>query len=229
MARPLPPARWQLPSLQQVSAGEDVVALGGELDTGTVLHAYASGMFPMHLHDDELGGEVLAWWSPDPRGVLPLDQFRVSRSLRASMRHFTFTVDEAFDRVIELCADPSRSHGWINADILACYTELYSLGWAHSVEVWNATGDLVGGLYGVEVGGLFAGESMFHSVRDASKAALAHLVGMLSACPGPRLLDVQWATEHLVSLGVKEIPRDEYLKLLARVATADACLGAVTK
>ncbi|MFM1916632.1 MAG: hypothetical protein RJB01_147, partial [Actinomycetota bacterium] len=107
MARPLPPARWQLPSLQQVSAGEDVVALGGELDTGTVLHAYASGMFPMHLHDDELGGEVLAWWSPDPRGVLPLDQLRVSRSLRASMRHFTFTVDEAFDRVIELCADPS--------------------------------------------------------------------------------------------------------------------------
>lgn len=202
-----------------------MVALGGALDPGTVLHAYASGMFPMHLNDEVLGGEALAWWSPDPRGVLPLDHLRISRSLRKSMRHFTFTIDQAFDRVIAHCANPERAHGWINHEIISCYAQLHQMGWAHSVEVWNAKGELVGGLYGVEVGGLFAGESMFHLERDASKAALVHLVNVLKEYSGPRLLDVQWATEHLVSLGVVEIPRRECLDLLAKAVPLDSCLG----
>lgn len=226
MARPLPPSRWNLPSPREATAGEDVVATGGELDPGTVLHAYASGMFPMHLHDGDAGEQVLAWWSPDPRGVLPLDHLRVSRSLRKSMNHFTFTLDQAFDRVMTHCANPARGHGWINHDIITCYTELHRSGWAHSVEVWNQRAELVGGLYGVEVGGLFAGESMFHLERDASKAALVHLVSVLRACEGPRILDVQWATAHLVSLGVVEIPRHAYLDLIANVVPLEPCLGA---
>lgn len=229
MARPLPASHWSLPSPADAPDGEDVVAIGGALDPGTVLHAYASGMFPMHLHDDAVRGDVLAWWSPDPRGILPLDQLRVSRSLRKSIRNFTFTIDNAFDRVIAQCANPARAHGWINREIITCYTELHALGWAHSVEVWNHRDELVGGLYGVEVGGLFAGESMFHLERDASKAALVHLVSEIRACAGPRLLDVQWATKHLVSLGVVEIARGEYLDLLARAVTLDACLRSSTQ
>lgn len=224
MARPLPPPQWRLPSPAEAAAGEDVVAIGGALDPGTVLHAYASGMFPMHLHEEALGEEVLAWWSPNPRGVLPLDHLRISRSLRQSMRHFTCTIDQAFERVIAHCANPARAHGWINREIISCYTQLHKMGWAHSVEVWNAEGELVGGLYGVEVGGLFAGESMFHLQPDASKAALVHLVKVLKECSGPRLLDVQWATEHLVSLGAVEITRHEYLDLLANALPLGQCL-----
>jgi leucyl/phenylalanyl-tRNA--protein transferase len=158
----------------------------------------------------------MAWWSPDPRGVLPLDGLRVTRSLRRSQRRYDVRVDTAFDAVVEACADPSRDGGWISDDIRRAYGRLHELGWAHSVETWDpATGTLVGGLYGVHVGGLFAGESMFHRAPDASKVALVALVERLRAI-GVVLLDVQWLTEHLASLGAVEIPRAEYLRRLGR-------------
>ena len=142
---------------------------------------------------------MIGWWSPDPRGILPLDQLRVTRSMRQSARRYEIRVDTCFARVIRACGDPSRDDGWINEDVIAAYTTLHELGWAHSVEVFDREGELAGGLYGVRVEGLFAGESMFHLKRDASKVALMALVEMMRA-GGLRLLDVQWCTEHLASL-----------------------------
>ncbi len=158
-------------------------------------------------------GPRIAWWSPDPRGILPLDSLRVSRSLRASLRRFEIRIDTAFAEVIEACASPEREGGWITPDIIRAYTRLHRLGWAHSVEAW-ADGTLAGGLYGVSIGGLFAGESMFHRRRDASKVALVALVDLLAG-NGASLLDVQWTTPHLRSLGAIDVSRDRYLELLA--------------
>ena len=138
--------------------------------------------------------------------------------MRRSCRRFDVTVDTAFMQVVRACADPARPHGWIDDEFIAAYARLHALGWAHSVEVWGPPGDetpmLVGGLYGVAIGGLFAGESMFHRARDASKVALLDLVGRLQA-GGGALLDVQWCTPHLATLGAAEIPRVHYLDLLA--------------
>ena len=158
--------------------------------------------------------EVLAWWSPDPRAILPLDGLRISRSLRRSLRRFEVRVDTAFDQVVDACADPSRPGAWITPAVAAAYGELHRLGHAHSVEAWTADGRLAGGLYGVGIGSLFAGESMFHHERDGSKVALVALVEWLRA-RGATLLDVQWSTPHLASLGVIEVPRPRYLELLA--------------
>lgn len=200
------PSRWVFAD-PSTAPPDDCVAVGGDLLPGTVLQAYRTGLFPMHLPDGRLG-----WWSPYRRGVIPLDGLRVSRSLRRSLRRYTCTFDVAFDRVIAECADPSRSGGWIDADIVAAYSELHRLGWAHSVEAW--VGDrLVGGFYGVAVGGAFFGESMFHRARDASKVALVRFVRAFTAAGGS-LLDVQWATDHLRSLGAIEIGRAEYLDRL---------------
>ena len=147
----------------------------------------------------------IGWFSPDPRGIVPLDGLRVSRSLRRSMRRFRVTVDADFGAVITACGDPRRPHGWIDDDIVDAYTRLHELGWAHSVEVWSVDDDaLAGGLYGVAIGGLFAGESMFSWRTDASKVALVALVQRLRAGGGV-LLDVQWCTDHLASLGAIEI------------------------
>lgn len=166
------------------------------------------------------GGPTLAWWSPDPRGVLPPDRMRVSRSLRQSAKRFEIRVDTAFADVVRACAHPERPGGWITEDVRKAYTRLHQLGWAHSVEAWTADGRLAGGLYGVAIGGLFAGESMFRTdqpwSRDASKVALLALVTMLRDGVAGRLVDVQWVTPHLASLGAVEIPRSEYLVRLAR-------------
>jgi leucyl/phenylalanyl-tRNA--protein transferase len=183
-----------------------VVAVGGDLEPGTLLAAYRSGLFPMPL------GRRLAWWSPDPRGVLPLDGLRVSRSLRKSSARFDVRVDTAFVEVIEACRLIPRRGRWITPAIRDAYVRLHHLGWAHSVEAWH-DGVLAGGLYGVAVGGLFAGESMFHQVTDASKVALVGLVEILREA-GATLLDVQWTTPHLVSLGALDVPRSHYLTLL---------------
>ena len=156
------------------------------------------------------------WFCPVMRGVLPLDGLVVSRSLRRSVRDHEIRVDTAFEEVIDACADPARDAGWIDEEIRAAYLRLHELGWAHSVESWR-DGRLVGGLYGVAIGGLFAGESMFHRARDASKVALVGLVGLLrDGYADERLLDVQWRTPHLASLGVVEIPRAAYLRRLVR-------------
>ncbi len=207
-----PPCPWSFPP-PEVADDAGVVGIGGDLAPGTLLAAYRAGLFPMHVDD----GRLLAWWSPDPRGVLPLDGLRVSRSLRRSRRRFEIRVDTAFDEVVAACADPSRPHGWINDDIHDAYRTLHELGWAHSVEAWSLEdGSLAGGLYGVAVGGLFAGESMFHLQPDASKVALVGLVeAMVEDDPaGARLLDVQWTTDHLRSLGAVDLPRPEYLRHL---------------
>jgi leucyl/phenylalanyl-tRNA--protein transferase len=205
------PTPWTFPS--PLDADGDVVAFGGDLTPGTLLAAYRQGLFPMPV--EELRA-AMGWWSPVDRGVLPLDGLRVSRSLRQSARHFEIRVDTAFSEVVRGCADPSRTGGWIDRPIAAAYAELHRLGWAHSVETWR-DGQLVGGLYGVAIGGLFAGESMFSRERDASKTALVALVDLLSdEHAGQRVLDTQWQTPHLASLGVVEIPRAEYLTRLER-------------
>jgi leucyl/phenylalanyl-tRNA--protein transferase len=161
------------------------------------------------------GAPAMTWFSPDPRGVLPLDGFHPGRSLRRSARRFTVTTDRAFADVVAGCADPRRPGGWITPAMRAAYADLHALGWAHSVEVWDADGALAGGLYGVEVGGLFAAESKFHVRTDASKVALAALVERLRDAGGARLLDVQWTTPHLRALGARDLPRDAYLRRLA--------------
>lgn len=160
-------------------------------------------------------GGPLAWWSPDPRGIIPLDGLHVSRSLRRSCRRFDVCVDTAFADVMRACGDPLRPDGWIDDSFIDAYTHLHDLGWAHSIEVWTRDDVpvLTGGLYGVAIGGLFAGESMFHHARDASKVALAGLVDRLNA-GGGTLLDVQWSTDHLESLGAQEIHRTEYVRRL---------------
>ncbi len=214
-----PGTRWELPDAATGRAGQELLGVGADLEPGTVLAAYRSGLFPMPVERD---GPV-GWWSPDPRGILPVHAMHVSRSLRRSRRHLETTIDTAFADVVRGCGDPRRPHGWITGEILEAYTELHRLGFAHSVETRTADGDLVGGLYGLEIGGLFAGESMFSRVTDASKVALASLVERLASAPGQRgrpgvgrLFDVQWRTEHLATLGVVEIPRERYLALLVR-------------
>ena len=218
-AQPVEPApSGYVFDLRSADPGEDLVAAGADLRPGTLLAAYRAGLFPMGI--GRAGRGPMGWWSPDPRGILPLDRLRVSRSLRRSLPRFELRVDTAFDAVVAACADPSRPGRWITPPVAEAYARLYELGWAHSVECWQ-DGELVGGLYGVAVGGLFAGESMFHRRTDASKVALVGLVRILRADGDPRrLLDVQWRTPHLASLGVIEIPRSEYL---ARLGTALAC------
>ena len=184
------------------------MGVGADLEPGTLLAAYRTGLFPMRLHADG----PIAWWSPDPRGVIPLDAVHVSRSLRRSCRRFELRVDTAFEEVVRGCADPRRPHGWIDEGFIDAYVALHRLGWAHSVEMWRDD-QLAGGLYGVAIGGLFAAESKFHRERDASKVAVVELVDLMRA-GGATLLDVQWTTPHLESLGAVDVPRDQYVELL---------------
>jgi leucyl/phenylalanyl-tRNA--protein transferase len=149
---------------------------------------------------------------------------RVPRSLKVSARRFDVTVDRCFTEVMRECADDRRDKGWITDEFIETYTELHRLGWAHSVEAWTPAGDLAGGLYGLEIGGLFAGESMFHRETDASKVALLGLVDRMRTAGGARVLDVQWRTDHLATLGAIEIPRARYLALLAVALDEPACL-----
>lgn len=209
-----PPSPWDFGDPDRWPADDDLVAMGGDLEPGTLLAAYRRGLFPMP--SGARRRDPPAWFSPVRRGVLPLDRLVVSRSLRRSARGFEIRLDTAFTEVVQACGDPRRPGGWISPPVVAAYTRLHDLGWAHSVETWRAD-RLVGGLYGVAIGGLFAGESMYHHARDASKVALMALVERLSdEHAADRLLDVQWRTPHLASLGVIEIPRADYLTGLAR-------------
>lgn len=179
-----------------------------------LLQGYRLGIFPMAMDNGEI-----EWFSPDPRGILPLDSFRVPHGLRRALRKgvFEIRISTAFEEVMRSCA--AREETWINEEIIASYTRLYELGHAHSVEAWHE-GKLAGGLYGVVLGGAFFGESMFHSVTDASKIALWALVERMRT-RNFLLLDTQWQTEHLEQFGVIEIQRRHYLKLLARALQAD--------
>ena len=213
-----PPATPWLLDAARATPGDDLVAAGDDLEPGTLLAAYRIGLFPMGLGPQ--GSGTIGWWSPDPRGVIPVGALRVRRSLRKALDRFEVRVDSAFDEVVRRCADPSRDGRWITEEIRAAYGVLHDLGWAHSVEAWQ-DGELVGGLYGVAIGGLFAGESMFHSVRDASKVALVALVERVHADGDPRrLVDVQWATDHLRRLGAQEWPREVYLARLTQALRA---------
>jgi leucyl/phenylalanyl-tRNA---protein transferase len=249
-----PPSQWVFPTdptaIAELAGGGEVAGIGADLQPGTLLAAYRAGLFPMPSQR-----RVMAWWSPDPRGIVPLGPsgLRVSRSLRRSCAQFEVRVDTAFDEVISACADGRRPGAWIDRDIKAAYRRLHDLGWVHSVEAWDSSGRLAGGLYGVAIGGLFAGESMFHRQTDASKVAMVGLISLLGAGgsgadasgseagrveaggleadgsragadgsragvssggAGRRLLDVQWATPHLMSLGAVEVSRMRYHELL---------------
>jgi leucyl/phenylalanyl-tRNA---protein transferase len=210
------PSRFAF-TLENAEPGDDLVGVGADLAPGTLLAAYRLGLFPMGL--GRHGRRPIGWWSPDPRGILPLDRLRISRSLRRTRRRFEIRVDTAFDAVVSACGDRRRPGRWITREIRDAYRVLHEMGWAHSVECWCGQ-ELVGGLYGVGIGGFFAGESMFHTRTDASKAAMAATVDLLredADGEADRLFDVQWATAHLVSLGVVEIGREEYLERLQRV------------
>ena len=202
---------------------QDLIAFSAELDADLVAEAYRAGVFPMPLHEPDLDDGLTGWWSPRHRGVIPLDGLRVTRSLRRSAARYRVTFDAAFADVIARCGDPRRPSGWIDDDIVAVFTELHERGIVHSVEVWTPEGALAGGLYGVSLGGLFAGESMFHDPvigRDASKVALVALVEFLDDGDDRRLVDVQWATDHLSALGAVEVDRTDYLELLAEALDA---------
>jgi leucyl/phenylalanyl-tRNA--protein transferase len=213
---------WSFPDPDRWDPADDLVGAGADLEPGTLLSAYRQGIFPMPVGER---GAPMYWWSPVRRGVLRVPGLRVSRSLRRSARDLEIRVDTACPEVIDACADPRRSGAWIDRDIRAAYLRLHDLGWVHSVEAWR--GDrLVGGLYGVAIGGLFAGESMFHRERDASKVALLGLVRLLDdEHVEHRLVDTQWVTPHLASLGVEEVARQDYLRRLPAVLAAPLPAG----
>ena len=194
-----------------------LVGVGGDLRPATLLRAYRAGIFPWFDAADPI-----LWWSPDPRAIFELDRFHVPRRLQRTLRsgRFTVTFDRDFTGVIHGCAENRTDGTWITAEMIGAYTAMHGLGHAHSVEVW-CEGELAGGVYGVTVGGLFAGESMFTRVRDASKVALTHLVGRLRE-RGYLLFDIQFLTDHTRRLGAVEIPRAEYLRRLRAALTTEA-------
>lgn len=195
-----------------------LVAVGGDLSVDRLLLAYRSGIFPWTV-------DPITWWSPDPRGIFELGGLHVSRSLRRTLRlgRFEVTRDRAFRAVIEGCATAPRRGAWITEAFVEAYTDLHRQGHAHSVECW-LNGELAGGVYGVAAGGLFAGESMFHRVSDASKVALVHLHDHLVAC-GYRLFDVQMVTEITGAMGAVEVPREQYLTRLAAAVAVECRFG----
>jgi leucyl/phenylalanyl-tRNA--protein transferase len=202
---------------------EGLVAVGGAVTTARLLDAYRHGIFPWPTQSYE----PMLWWSPDPRAILPLDAMHVPERLQRRIRRgeFDFRANTAFEQVIREC---SRGHGreqgtWLTPEMIAAYTELHRLGHAHSVECWQDE-KLVGGVYGVAIGGLFAAESMFYRVRDASKAAVARLVEHLRA-RSYQLLDVQQWTPHTAQMGVVEIPRREYLARIAALVELPVTFG----
>ena len=193
----------------------DIASFGDELTVGNVKEAYAKGIFPWHIR-----GLPLPWFCPERRAILEFRDLRVSKSLAKAYRNtkLTFTIDSDFEEVIAACAKTKRTDGagtWITGEFISCYTELHKMGDAHSVEVWEGK-ELVGGLYGVDAGGLFCGESMFYKRSNASKFALLYLIEYLEA-QGSEWIDIQVMTPHFKALGAKEIDRQEFLNRLAAI------------
>ena len=199
------------PVSKALNSPNGLLCAGGDLSADRLLGAYSRGIFPWFSE-----GDPILWWSPDPRMVLFPEELKVSRSLRKSVARGAYEVrfDTAFSRVVLACAAPRTGHGgtWIVPEMIAAYTELHERGFAHSAECW-LEGELVGGLYGVSLGKVFFGESMFARARDASKVALVHLVARLRG-RDYRVIDCQQATAHLASLGAREIPRAAFAQLL---------------
>lgn len=214
--QPVAPSAWMLPDPAEADI-DGVVGIGADLAPGTLVDAYSRGMFPWPH-----SGVPLPWFSPDPRGVVFFERLHVSRSLRRRLRAcgWTTTVDRAFADVVAACGEERGDAGtWITAEMARAYGRLNDLGHAHSLEVWDGT-RLVGGVYGVQVGGVFTGESMFHRVADASKAALVDLVHRFRTAGGT-ILDVQLTTTHLRSLGAVDAPRPDFLEILERCRRHD--------
>ena len=185
---------------------------GSNWEPETLLAAYRVGLFPMPYEID--GNEsAIGWWSPKSRAIFYPDQIHISTSLKSAMKKFRVTVDKDFEAVIRACGNPQRESGWINEQVISAFVGLYKLGLAHSIEVWDESDQLAGGLYGLELGGVFAGESMFHIAKNASKVALAHLGQLLDDGSG-RIIDTQWMTSHLESMGAKPIDRRDYCQKL---------------
>ena len=212
---PLGESVWEFPPSKNWPRNDDV-GRGADLSPETLIHAYRHGVFPMVSGDefDDQQATDLIWWSPQQRAVIPLDQLIVTRSMRRSARKFEVRVDTCFEIVMRGCASPNRDHGWITTEFIEAYVKLHELGYAHSFEVFDESGLLAGGLYGVRLDGLFAGESMFHLLRDASKVALMALVAKMKQSE-MKMLDVQWMTPHLQSLGAVAVQREQYLQQLA--------------
>jgi leucyl/phenylalanyl-tRNA--protein transferase len=216
---PVGPSRWMLPDPRR--ADEDgIVGVGADLEPATLVEAYRHGVFPWP-HDDM----PLPWFSPDPRALIDVHAIHVSRSLARRMRGcgWTTTVDTAFQEVMHGCATDRDTGTWITNSMREAFVRLHALGWAHSVEVWDGD-QLVGGLYGVQLGGVFTGESMFHQATDASKVALVELCERM-AVAGGAWLDAQIETEHLRSMGAQLLSRRAYLKLLAKHRDAPVLLA----
>ena len=201
---PFPPVE------QALREPNGLLAAGGSLDAQRLLEAYRHGIFPWFN-----AGDPILWWSPDPRMVLFPEEFKMSRSLRKTLRHKDYEIrtDSAFEQVMRACAAPRDGQGtWINEDMITAYTELHNMGVAHSVETW-INGQLAGGLYGISIGRMFYGESMFSLATDASKIAFAHLCAQLLRW-GYGMIDCQMSTPHLAALGAREIPRAEFMRRL---------------
>ncbi len=217
----LGPSRF-FPSPEEADS-DGLIGLGGSLRPEWLLDAYGHGIFPWPIDDSS----PVAWWSPDPRAIIELDSLHISRRLWRTCRggRFAVTCDEDFVRVIRGCAAAGNRRGntWITPAMIAAYTEMFHQGHAHSVEVWHA-GRLAGGTYGLAMGGLFAAESKFYRVRDASKVAVVRLVAHLRS-RGYRLLDIQQLTPHTARLGAIEIPRREYLARLGEALRAEIGFG----
>ena len=212
-------ATWSFP--RPDPDADDLVAFGADLAPQTLIAAYAAGYFPMPMSGPlervrlrrANGGPRIGWFSLQQRGVLRPEALDISHSLAKSTRRYHLSVDADFEAVIAGCADPARRGRWISDEILEAYVRLHRSGLAHSVEVRNGDDELVGGVYGLSLGALFAGESMFHTARDGSKVALVGLTALLMADsePGTTLIDTQWVTPHLASLGIEEWDRERYL------------------
>lgn len=208
-----PPTEVRFPDPRRVR--RDVIAVGTDFRPGTLLAAYRMGIFPWPQASRD-GDELVAWFSPDPRALLPLDRIHWSRSLRRTLRHhpYRITVDTAFRETMMACGSEREEGTWITPEVVAGYTQLHALGWTHSLEVWSGD-ELVGGIYGVAIGASFAAESMFHRVTDASKIAFATLAERLRDA-GYLVFDAQVMNPHLESLGCIDVRRDVYLDRLAR-------------
>ena len=212
------PCVWDFPDARHAE-DDGLVAVGADLTPATLVHAYRNGVFPWPH-----GTRKLPWFSPNPRGVLPLDEVYLSKTLRQTLRRsgWTATVDHAFDEVTKACATRPGEGTWITPSMRDAYRQLHQLGWAHSVEIWDDT-RLVGGCYGLLVGSMYVGESMFHRATDASKVALVELASRLRE-GGAGLIDVQLVTDHLASMGARAIHRNLYLDLLRELRDEPASM-----
>ena len=204
---------FQFPDLENIEPEiGDLIAIGADLEPETLLYAYSHGYFPMHLNEENEDEKTIGWFSPKSRAIFTPDSIKVTRSMKQSYKKYECRIDTCFKEMMEMCKNIPRPLGWIDDEFIEKYLRLHELGFAHSVEVFQDE-ELVGGLYGVGFASFFAGESMVHKKRDASKVALMHLMEITKKI-GVTLIDAQWMTDHLQTLGAKDIPRSQYLVLL---------------